>query len=406
METLAVGTIVAKNYLPFARVLAESFRRHHPAVPFFVVLADEVDGYFDPAAESFSMLTLRDLAIPQLERFCFHNSRQQLITATKPYLLSYLLDQGFASAVFLDADILVLGNLDPLFAVVQRHAIVLTPHLLAPLKGPARETRELNILLSGTYNGGFLGVSDKASSRSFLAWWQDRLYEHCCHAVERGMHYDQHWLDLVPVYFDGVHILRDPTYNVAYWSLPERSGYLRENFSPADTEACRFFHFSGFDPEQPPAVTRYSPRLTMGNVGPASSLFGHYATLLTAAGYQAAKNWPYAYGCFDNGVAIPRIARQLYQALGQGAKRFGDPRCAGGTASYFHWLNEPIDSCPDPALVLTQVWRAIYEQRPDLHVAFPNPQGADRRDFLKWAGNYGVREMNIPGSFVPSGWET
>src|SRR2546421_2012121 len=130
METLAIGTIVAKNYLPFARVLAESFRHHHPDTPFFVVLADEVDGYFDPASESFSMLTLRDLAIPHLERFCFQNSRQQVITAAKPYLLSYLLDQGFASAVFLDADILILGNLDPLFSVVEKHAIVLTPHLL------------------------------------------------------------------------------------------------------------------------------------------------------------------------------------------------------------------------------------------------------------------------------------
>jgi hypothetical protein len=405
MESLAVGTIVAKNYLPFARVLAESFRRHHPDIPFFVVLADEVDGYFDPAAESFSMLTLRDLAIPHLERFCFQNSRQQLITAAKPYLLSYLLDQGFASAVFFDADILVLGNLDPLFAVVQRHALVLTPHLLAPLKGPARETRELNILLSGTYNGGFLGTSDTPSSRSFLAWWQDRLYEHCHHAVERGMHYDQHWLDLVPVYFDGVHILRDSTYNVAYWSLPERNAHVPENRSPADTQSCRFFHFSGFDPEQPPAITRYSPRLTMGNVGPAVSLFDHYATLLNAAGYHVAKNWPYAYGCFDNGVAIPRIVRQLYQALGHAAERFGNPRRAAGTGSYFHWLSEPIDACPDPALMLTQLWRAIYEQRPDLQVAIPDAQGANRRDFVEWAANSGVKEMGIPGSFVPSGWE-
>jgi hypothetical protein len=406
METLAVGTIVAKNYLPFARVLAESFRRHHPDIPLFVVLADEVDGYFDPTAESFSMLTLCDLAIPQLERFCFQNSRQQLITAAKPYLLSYLLDQGFASAVFLDADILILGNLDPLFAVVQRHAIVLTPHLLAPLKGSGREARELNILLSGTYNGGFLGVSDTPSSRLFLAWWQDRLYEHCRHAVERGMHYDQHWLDLVPVYFSDVHILRDPTYNVAYWSLPERNAQVPENPSPADTQSCRFFHFSGFDPEQPPAVSRYSPRLTMGNVGPAVSLFDHYVTLLGVAGYYVTKNWPYAYGYFDNGVAIPRIARQLYQALGHAAERFGNPHRAGGTGSYFDWLNEPIDSCPDPALMLTQLWRAIYEQRPDLQVAFPDPQGANRRDFAEWAANFGVKEMSLPGSFVPSGWET
>jgi hypothetical protein len=220
------------------------------------------------------------------------------------------------------------------------------------------------------------------------------------------MHYDQRWLDLVPVYFEGVHILRDPTYNVAYWGLPERNVHLPENLLPVDTQPCRFFHFSGFDPEQPPAVTRYSPRLTMGNVGPAVSLFDHYATLLNAAGYPQGKTWPYAYNCFDNGVAIPRVVRQLYQELGGAADRFGDPRQAAGTDSYFDWLNEPIDSCPHPSLTLTQLWRAIYDQRADLQIAFPDASGVHRRDFVQWAKTSGVKELRIPDGFIPPGWKT
>src|SRR5436190_15141513 len=107
MAGLAIGTVVAKNYLPFARVLAASLRRHHPEVPFFVVLADEVDEYFDPAAEPFCLLSLKELGIPHLARFCFHYSRQSLVVAAKAYLLSYLLDRGLVTAIFLDADILV-----------------------------------------------------------------------------------------------------------------------------------------------------------------------------------------------------------------------------------------------------------------------------------------------------------
>ena len=403
MGKLAVGTVVAKNYLPFARVLATSFRERHPTIPFFVVLVDEVDGHFDPVREPFSMLSLRDLNIPQLDRFCFHYSRQPLIVATKPFLLDHLLNQGFSSVIFLDADILILGELDPLFAVAQEHSIVLTPHLLAPLSAPGREARELNILLSGTYNGGFIGVSESGSTRSFLAWWQDRVYEHCCHAVAAGMHYDQRWLDLVPVYFEDVHILRDPTYNVAYWGLPERNVHVPENLLPVDTQPCRFFHFSGFDPEQPPAVTRYSPRLTMGNVGPAVSLFDHYAKLLNAAGYPQAKTWPYAYNYFDNGVRIPRVARQLYQTL-SARTRFGDPRRTDASESYFNWLNEPVDSCPDPSLTITQLWRGIYGVRSDLQQAFPDVAGTDRRDFIEWAMTFGVHEMNVSERFVPSEW--
>lgn len=404
MPRLAVGTVVAKNYLPFARVLADSLRQRHPDIPFFVVLADEVDGYFDPAREAFFMLSLRDLNIPQLDRFCFHYSRQPLVVATKSFLLDHLLNQGFSSAIFLDADILILGNLDRLFAVVQKHNIVLTPHLLAPLAAAGREARELNILLSGTYNGGFIGLSESASARAFLTWWQDRLYEHCLHAVASGMHYDQRWLDLVPVYFEDVHILRDPTYNVAYWGLPERNAHLPEDLSSVDIEPCRFFHFSGFDPEQRPAVTRYSARLTMANVGPAVSLFDHYAKLLDTAGYLEAKTWPYAYNYFDNGVRIPRVARQLYQNLGNARARFGDARRAGPSDSYFEWLNQPIDSCPDLSLTITQLWHGIYRLRLDVQRAFPDVLGANRLGFIEWAVAFGVHEMNVSESFVPSEW--
>lgn len=405
MSKLAVGTVVAKNYVPFARVLAESFRRYHPHIPLFVVLADEVDGYFDPAAESFHVLTLDDLDIPQRKRFCFQYSRQQVVVATKAYLLSYLLDHGFNSAIFLDADILILGDLDPLFAIVEQHAIVLTPHLLAPLTGAERAARELSILLAGTYNGGFVGVSQAQATRAFLAWWQDRLYRHCCHAVERGMHYDQHWLDFVPVYFEDVHILRDPTYNVAYWSLPERNAHVPDNSSDGNSEACRFFHFSGFDPEQPPAVTRYSPRLTMGNVGPAVSLFDRYSDLLKAAGYEAAKQWPYAYGVFDNGVPIPEAARVRYLQLSVSADRFGDPFATGGIDSYFNWLNESVDVHPDPALKITRLWHAIYQQRPDVRTAFPDLLGASRKGFVRWATASGTAEAGIHHSLVPPEWE-
>ena len=56
MARIAAATIAAKSFLPYARVVAASFREHHPGVPFFVLLADEVDGCFDPTAEPFELL--------------------------------------------------------------------------------------------------------------------------------------------------------------------------------------------------------------------------------------------------------------------------------------------------------------------------------------------------------------
>ena len=54
----AACTIAAKARLPSARVVARSFAEHHPGVPCFVLLADEVEGCFDPAAEPYDLLGL------------------------------------------------------------------------------------------------------------------------------------------------------------------------------------------------------------------------------------------------------------------------------------------------------------------------------------------------------------
>jgi hypothetical protein len=68
-SSVAACTIVAKSYLSLGRVLARSFRRHHPEIPFLTLLAAEVDGYFDPATEPFELLHLSELEIPQAECF-------------------------------------------------------------------------------------------------------------------------------------------------------------------------------------------------------------------------------------------------------------------------------------------------------------------------------------------------
>ena len=399
MSRAAVGTIVAKNFLPFARVLARSFREQHPRVPFFVVLADRVDGAFAPATEPFETVVLEELGIPDLHRLCFRYTRQQLSIVVKPHLLRYLLDRGFTPALFLDADILILDSLQPLFERAGAHAIALTPHLLAPLPDCDRFGRELNILQAGVYNGGFVGVSEQIAARRFVSWWADRLHTHCRHDLTLGLHYDQRWLDLVPVLFEGVHVVADPGCNVAYWNLPERASTLapdrRDNRTP-----CRFFHFSGFEPERPQIVTRYSCRLAMADLGPPAALFSRYVALLRAQGYFDCRDWPYAFGSFDNGVPIPPVARRLYQDLGDTVGRFGDPFHTAGTHSYFRWLNEPVHRPAGCSGTVTRLWHVVYRSRADLQQAFPDIFGADNGAFRAWIEERGLSEHGVAPAFA------
>ena len=90
---IAIGTVFAKNYLAFARVLADSFQRRHPEVPFFAALVDDDGGYFAPAEEAFSVVELDELSIPDVRATTFRYSRFPLSVAAKSYLLRNLLDR-------------------------------------------------------------------------------------------------------------------------------------------------------------------------------------------------------------------------------------------------------------------------------------------------------------------------
>lgn len=410
MSRTVVATIVAKNYLSLARVLASSFREHHPDVPFFVLLADEIVGLFDPAEEPFELLALKDLSIPHPERFRFNYTQQEMSYACTPYLLEALLDRGFTAAAFFKQESLVLDDLSPVLTEMMRHPITLTPHLLKPLTGKDAAARELNILQSGIYNVGFLGVSESPAARQFLAWWQDRVYWHCRHDVPGGMHFEQRWLDLVPAYFEDVHLVRDPGFNLGHWNLSEREVRITAGGLTAGGSPLRFMRFSGFEPEQADAVTRYNERLNMGDIGPGAELFRRYAMLLAEAGYQETSQWPYSYTHFDNGVTIPIVARQLYRELGEATEAFGDPFEATGSASFFNWLRQPVERGSigssanegmDKVRNVSHLWQGVYDRRPDVREAFPDLTGSGCGAFLDWAESYGMNEHGIPEEFHP-----
>ena len=72
-------------------------------------------------------------------------------------------------------------------------------------------------------------------------------------------------------------------------------------------------------------VSKHQNRFTLDDLGAAARLFEQYRDLLLNNGHEQAKNWPYAFGYFDNGAKIPDIARLMYHALGAERKKFGNP---------------------------------------------------------------------------------
>src|ERR1043165_2145662 len=125
-----ICTIIAKNYVSMARVLCDSFLTHHPNGSCYALFIDDWRTHVNPSQERFIPLSLSDLAIPNLTRYCFQYDIMELSTAVKPALLQYLLkDRHVGSVLYMDTDILVTDSLDDLFARFSQHEVLLTPHL-------------------------------------------------------------------------------------------------------------------------------------------------------------------------------------------------------------------------------------------------------------------------------------
>lgn len=386
---------MAKNYISFARVLARSFHEHHPDIPFHVLLCDEAGENLEPV-EPFELIPFAQLAMPDFREFQFRYSRQLLAIAAKPYLLEHLLGLGYEQACFFDADILITGDLSPVFQTASTSSIALTPHLLDPLSGAERAARELAIIRAGTFNGGFVAVRNDPTARRFVAWWKERLRYHCSHEVARGLHGDQRWLDLAPSFFEGVAVMRDPGCNVAYWNLPERHVRFAGDTLMVNEGPCRFFHFSGFSPEAPRVLTRHEHSVPLS--ADLEILLQRYADLLLEAGFIESKRWPYAWQTFDNGVPIPEIAREEYRRLGREVNHFGNPFSTDHPGSFYEWLRETPQETGGS---INRIWDAVYRRRLDVQQAFPDHRGSNLAAFLQWTRLSGAREHGIAKEFVP-----
>ena len=393
-------TIVSKNYICYARVLCDSFLAAHPEGRFFVLLVDRNDGYIDAEAERFTLFEAEDLPnIPHLQGFLFKYTLLECNTAVKPFFLEHLI-QGYElpNLVYFDPDILITGCLDELASLVERHSVVLTPHLTDPIDDDAYPNEQA-ILQSGSYNLGFVAFRASEVGLKVIRWWQDRLYDKCVVRIADGLFVDQKWMDLVPGMFGGmdgeVCIHAHPGYNVAYWNLHGRTVELGPNGPTSNGYPLIFFHFSGIRPESLDGVSKHQDRFQLSDIGGAAELYREYAAKVIAAGYHDCVPWPYAFGVFDNGVRIPDAARSLFLGLDASEQgRFGNPFAAAGDDSFFSWLNRPaVGKKP------TRLLHYLYHSRSDLHFGDIG-SAAGAAAYGQWLREYGRHELKLDDALL------
>jgi hypothetical protein len=379
----AFFTIATRSYLPFVRVLMQSLRRHHPAQHLFVLLVDgegtECEG--DP----WVTVPAAALDLPQFQDMCVRYDVTELSTALKPWFMCWLFDRtDVQELTYLDPDIQVHQPLAAAFELLRSGAsIVLTPHALHALDDGG-EPDDHTILKSGAFNLGFVAVRRAPDSMAFVRWWAERLKTGSLVQFQDNLFTDQRWCDLAPALVPGLAILRDCTFNVAYWNLPHRrvertsEGTWLVNGSP-----LTFFHFSGFDPEDPDKLSRYQNRKLLEGGSALGMLLSDYADQVLRSGWRAAQDEGYGLAHIQ-GVQLSPTLRALFRAI----KPAGS--CWTRQQALEALTMEAGDSRTLPTLA-----RRLHASRADLRAVFDLNSPASRLAFEAWFWSTGVVEHGL-----------
>lgn len=396
-----VCTIIAKNYVAFARTLAASLREHAPGVTLHVLVVDEFEGYIDPAQEPFEVLRPGDVGIPDFPRMAAIYEILELSTAVKPWLLRHLLDRSEDGLVaYLDPDIRLYGPIDDVWELARGHGVVLSPHNVKPIPRDGRKPSEEDILVAGAYNLGFIGLGRTGFAHELLDWWAERLEEHCVVDPARGVFVDQRWIDLVPGMAGDHALLRDEGFNTAYWNLATRDVVRDGDRWRVNDVPLRLFHFSGFDPSRPHLLSKHQDRIRLTERPDLARLCREYADAVMGSGHEHAAWWPYSYAETHSGIALTKPLRAAYRRATEAGEPLGSPFEPDGERALLAWCNGPAD--PGGEHGVTRLLAQLWASREDVRAAYPDLADAGFADgFLGWVTVGGRHEYGIPDELLP-----
>lgn len=385
-------TIVAKNYLAYARTLMQSLASCHPHSRRVVILVDSIDSFFDPGEECFEIILSSDLQIPQSAWFHFKYTVLELSTAVKPWVLEWFLDRGAERVIYFDPDIYVYNSPEVVLSSLSGKTALLTPHLTAPLTDSFHPS-ELDILNSGTYNLGFIAINNCSEARKLLRWWQSHLYNDCVVNLNRGIFVDQRWMDLATGLFRGIEITRNPGCNLAYWNLAQRSVTQSNDDFFVDGMPLIFFHFSGFDANNPNPLSKHQNRLSLDDIGPGAVLAHRYAAQLLENGYSECQTLPYRYGFFENGSRILDGLRFQFWTERGVNRQVSDPFSLVGRQEFVKYWNTPAFDVSGAITPLPKIAYRVLQLRPDVQAVFPDGLNRDLEGLLGWMITSGQAEF-------------
>lgn len=247
---IAICTISTKHHLFKSYALFDSIMKYSEAAIFCLVSdSNEVE-----KKKGVQFHTLADLQSETAQQIKEKYKKDKLRWALKSVYVKFLLENGYDKVIYVDNDIYFHSSPDFLFEKLNTADFLLTPHFYK-----ADPTKEQNWLeanfRSGLYNAGFFGASKQAIP--ILDWWARCCLYEVRKSYWRGLFVDQKYLDLVPVKFQNVEIIKNRGCNFSGWNFELAKITVIKDQVYINGDKLVFIHYSSLAMELFPNIQSY-----------------------------------------------------------------------------------------------------------------------------------------------------
>lgn len=222
----AFCSIITFDYIPYVQALCHSLNQFQK-IDFNVLISDRAEKNLTKN-EIEELNKLKNLQIYYFDQLSEEGLGKELFEkywnyemdayrwSMKPVFIKFLLEvQKYDKVIYADSDLYFFNNYDFLFDELENNDILLTPHWRS--SDPQKDKGNFDLLfVGGLYNAGFIGVNKNAIPA--MDWWAKVCLYQCIKDFTKGQYVDQTYLNLLPVLFDNVKIIKHKGCNIANWN--------------------------------------------------------------------------------------------------------------------------------------------------------------------------------------------
>jgi len=231
MSKNAVCTISTISHIYKAYALAESLQEFGFQLNVLLVDFEDVSSISLPI--DVKLYNLKQLGNAQGKKMIskYKGNLDKLRWGLKPVFLECLLKEN-DKVIYVDNDIHFFQSPGIYFKELETQTVLLTPHFYSSSTDRNQNWLEANFRV-GLYNAGFIGVN--RSGNEALNWWANCCLYNIKKSYWRGLFDDQKYLDLLPILFEKIKLIKHRGANLAGWNY--------KVLQPSDSEVV-FIHFA------------------------------------------------------------------------------------------------------------------------------------------------------------------